>query len=123
MTTADLTLKHRLLDITVGLADDSCEVPEEPVAFGQRYWLAQHRWIEPLVGLVALVPIGGLYALGFQVLSPAAAWVLMGVWVAFLAGGLVLRVVRPCTVLRLPVHALLLWVLVLATSGATGIAA
>jgi hypothetical protein len=119
----DLSVRARLVDLLVGSAAETCAVPSEPVPFGRKHWLAQHRWLEPVVGLVALLPVGALYALGFGVLTRAAAVALMVVWAAFLAGGLVLRVRRPCTVLRLPVHALLLLVVVLATAGATGLAA
>ena len=89
--------------------------------FGQRYWLAQHRWLEPLIGLVALLPVGAVYAAGFLVFARTAAVVLMAVWAAFVVVGLVLRVVRPCTVLRLPIHALLVWLLVVRTAGLTGL--
>jgi hypothetical protein len=115
------TLRERLIDITIGSAEDHCDVPTEPVTFGQRYWLAQHRWLEPVIGIVTLVPIGLIYALGFEVLTSTAAWALMGVWSLFVVGGIVLRVLRPCTVLRLPIHALLVWILVIATAGVTGI--
>ena len=114
-------LRERLVDLTIGSAAETCTPPAEPVRFGQRHWLAQHRWLEPVVGLVALLPMGLLYALTFVVLRPAAAWSLMAVWVLLFGGGLVLRVLRPCTVLRLPVHAMLVWLLVVATAGATGL--
>jgi len=115
-------LSQRLLDLTLGSAAETCSVPAQPVRFGRKHWLAQHRWLEPAVGLVALLAVGAVYVLGFVILRRAAAITMMGVWVAFFVGGLVLRVLRPCTVLRLPIHALLVWLLVVATAGATGIA-
>ncbi len=118
-----LSLARRLLDLAVGSEVDTCTPPVEPVRFGQKHWLAQHRWLEPVVGLVALLPVGAVYALSFAVLTPAAAITLMAVWVAFVVAGLVLRVVRPCTVLRLPIHALALWLLVLLTAGPAGLLA
>lgn len=117
-----MPLKDRLVDVVVGSEAHACDPPVAPVRFGQRYWLAQHRWLEPAIGLAALLPVGVVYALGFVVLDRPAAWGLMGVWALFVAGGLVLRVVRPCTVLRLPVHALLVWLLVVLTAGSTGLA-
>jgi hypothetical protein len=118
-----LTLREKLIDLTLGSAAESCTPPTDPVRFGQKYWLAQHRWLEPVIGLVALLPVGIVYALGFLVLSRVAAFGLMAIWVAFVAGGLVLRVLRPCTVLRLPIHALLVWLIVVLTAGATGLTA
>jgi hypothetical protein len=118
-----LTLREKLVDLTIGSTAETCTPPSEPVRFGQKHWLAQHRWLEPVVGLAALLPVGVVYALGFLVLTRPAAIGLMAVWVAFVVGGLVLRVVRPCTVLRLPIHALLVWLLVLVTAGSTGLAA
>lgn len=118
-----LPLSRRLLDLTVGSAAETCSVPAQPVCFGQKHWLAQHRWLEPVVGLVALLPVGLVYALGFVVLKRPAAITLMGIWALFFLGGLVLRVLRPCTVLRLPIHALLVWLLVVLTAGPTGLVA
>jgi hypothetical protein len=119
----DLSLRERFVDLTIGSSSETCTPPTEPVRFGQKYWLAQHRWLEPAIGLAALLPVGAVYALSFMVLVRPAAVAMMLVWLAFVVGGLVLRVVRPCTVLRLPVHALLLWLLVLLTAGATGLTA
>lgn len=120
---SDVSLRERIVDLAIGSAAETCTPPAEPVGFGQKYWLAQHRWLEPVVGLLALLPVGVVYALGFMVLTRPAAVALMAVWVGFVVGGLVLRVVRPCTVLRLPIHALLVWLLVLLTAGVTGLAA
>jgi hypothetical protein len=116
-----MPLRASLLDLTLGSSAETCTPPETPVRFGQQYWLAQHRWLEPLIGLAALLPVGAVYAAGFLVLTQTAALGLMAVWVLFVVGGLVLRVVRPCTVLRLPIHALLVWLLVVGTAGATGL--
>lgn len=118
-----LSLRQRLVDLTVGSAQESCAVPAEPVRFGQRFWLAQHRWLEPAVGIAGLLAVGAVYALGFSVLSRPAAVCLMAVWVAFVVGAVALRFLRPCTVLRLPIHALLVWLLVVGTAGASGLAA
>lgn len=117
----DLSLRDRLVDVLIGSESETCVVPAEPVRFGQKYWLAQHRWLEPAVGLAALLPVGGVYALGFGLLDTPVAVGLMAIWVAFVAGGLVLRVRRPCTVLRLPIHALVLWLLVVLAAGALGL--
>jgi hypothetical protein len=116
-----MSLRESFVDLTLGSSADTCTPPEAPVRFGQKYWLAQHRWLEPLIGLVALLPVGAVYAAGFLVLTQTAAVALMAVWALFVAGGLVLRVVRPCTVLRLPVHALLVWLVVVGTAGITGL--
>ncbi len=115
------SVKERLIDFTVGSTAETCSPPAEPVRFGRKYWLAQHRWLEPVVGLTALLPVGAVYLLSFAVLTPVAAAGLMVLWCAFVAGGLVLRVRRPCTVLRLPIHALLVWLLALSLGGLLGL--
>jgi hypothetical protein len=84
--------------------------------------MAQHRWLEPAIGLAALLGTGRLYLLGFDVLNETAALALLGVWAAYVVGGAVLWLRRPCTVLRLPAHAVLVWIAVVATAGVTGIA-
>lgn len=116
-------MRERLFDLFIGSTAQACAPPTEPVRFGQKHWLAQHRWLEPVIGLAALVPVGVVYALGFTVLVRPAAIGLMAVWAAFVILGLVLRVTRPCTVLRLPIHALVVLLLVVLTASATGIAA
>ena len=116
-----MTRTARLMDLLIGSEADACTPPTQKVAFGRRYWLAQHRWLEPAVGLAALLPVAAVYALAFQVLQRPAAWALAAVWVAFAAGGLVLRTVRPCTVLRLPIHALIVWLVVVGTAPLTGL--
>jgi hypothetical protein len=117
-----VSLRESLLDLTIGSAAETCTPPTAPVRFGQRYWLAQHRWLEPAIGLAALLPVGVVYAAGFLVLTQTAAVALMAVWALFVLAGLVLRVVRPCTVLRLPIHSLVVWLLVVGTAGMTGLA-
>jgi hypothetical protein len=117
----ETSLRAKVLTLLLGSPDESCAVPEQPVRFGRRHWLAQHRWLEPLVGLLGLGAVGGLYVAGFSVLAPLPATLLMASWAVLFLAGLVLRLRRPCTVLRLPIHALLLWILVVATASTTGL--
>lgn len=123
MTIERLTARARLFDTVFGDAPGNCTPPpSEPVRFGQKYWLAQHRWLEPVVGYVGLAVALGAYLLAFQVLRRPAAFALLGIWVLFAAGAVYGRVRRPCTVMRLPVHALIVFVAAVALAGPLGIA-
>ena len=114
-------MRHRLFDAVIGCVDDACEVPVQPVRFGQRGWLAQHRGLESALGIGALLAVGWLYVLGFVVLSTPAAVATAAMWLVFTVGAVVMRNRRPCTVLRMPIHLLAVWIMLVAASGPLGI--
>jgi hypothetical protein len=91
------------------------------VRFGRKHWLAQHRWLEPAFGFVALLGVGVIYGLSFEIVRPAFAWTMLALWVVILASAVTLWIRRPCTVLRLPAHAIVVWIACIAVAGAAGL--
>jgi hypothetical protein len=114
-------LKDRLVDVVFGSADEACKVPSQPVRFGRKHWLAQHRWLEPAIGVVALLGVGVIYGLSFEVVTAALAWTMLALWGAILTGAVMLWIRRPCTVLRLPAHAIVVWIAGIAIAAAAGL--
>ena len=100
----------------------NCTVPpSEPVRFGQKHWLAQHRWLEPVIGYAGLAVALVVYLLAFQILNRPAALVLLSVWALFTTGAIYGHTRRPCTVMRLPIHALIVVVAAIGLAGPLGI--
>jgi hypothetical protein len=93
--------------------DSRCAVDAPAVRFGQPGWLAQHRWLEPAIGIALLVPVGWLYLLSASIVGRSIDVVLAAAWLGFLAAGLALRRTRPCAVLRFPAYALALWLVLM----------
>jgi hypothetical protein len=86
-----------------------CDVAAAPVGFGQRGWLAQHRWLEPAIGLLLLLPVGALFVISAEAVGRPTEIALGVVWAGFVGVGIALRQLRPCAVLRFPAYALVVW--------------
>jgi hypothetical protein len=93
-----------------------CAVDATPVPFGRRGWLAQHRWLEPAVGISLLLPVGVLYLLSASTVGRSIDVVLAVVWLGFVGVGWSLRRLRPCAVLRFPAYALVAWLAIMAVA-------